>query len=115
VAKLEIRSTRPWLTLNALTYFLDPPPRFVVNGREYEGSWRRDHPLVLDVESGDTHVEAYRDRAHPLSRYLRRRGTLRRAEANVSVPAGSDRIVIEFRASHLWSLPGKIRLNQVGA
>jgi len=114
MARLEIRSTRPRLTLNALTYFLDPPPQVVVNGREYQGSWRRDNPLVLDVEPGDAHIEGYRDRAHPLSRYLRSRVGLRRAAADVSVSADSQRIVVEFRASRLWSLPGKIHLNQIG-
>ncbi len=110
--ELVIRSTRPWYTTDALLYWLDPAPRYVVAGVEYEGSWGRSGPTRLPVSEGSLHLEAYRERWHPIWRMLARRASFRRAAIDIDVPP-CERVVVEFRASALSTQPGRLRVQEI--
>jgi hypothetical protein len=105
MATLSISARRPRIRSN---YLPDLRPRYVVGGSEYEGSWRRDQPLVVDVAPGSVHVTASRIPWHPIGRALKRR--LPSAEVDVDIPGANAVVVLEFRTSRLWTQPGSLRV-----
>jgi hypothetical protein len=113
VTTIEIFSSRPWLSPRASGYPFDPPPRFLIGNTPLDGSWSRDEPATIEVPPGLLHVEARAERSHPIAALISKRIPLRSAQLDFDVPADSERVVLEFRASRLRYQPGTIEVRHV--